>query len=196
VSSTHLRIKTIFSLLPANSSCLKHLGTDRTENAVPLLLPLLRSCLLVDIKWRWLSHWATAYQWTVAEPFPNNGCICWPHNFGYSRHATVWYRRCSISLHPNKNLMQINLVTSKVKQLDEATNRHVLFLLRCSLINFVEKYVGLKGSRDSIVGVGNGYGLYDRGVRIRVPVGSIIFSSTCRPDRPWGQPNQGLLSRG
>jgi hypothetical protein len=33
------------------------------------------------------------------------------------------------------------------------------------------------GSRDSVVGIANGYGLEDRGVRVRVPVGSRIFQT-------------------
>jgi hypothetical protein len=49
-------------------------------------------------------------------------------------------------------------------------------------------------SRDSVVGVATGYGLDDRGVGVRLPVGSRIFSSPCRPDRLWGSPN--LLSNG
>jgi hypothetical protein len=40
-------------------------------------------------------------------------------------------------------------------------------------------------SRDSI-GIATGYGLDNRGFRFRVPVGSRIFSSQRRPDRPWG----------
>jgi hypothetical protein len=44
-------------------------------------------------------------------------------------------------------------------------------------------------SRDSSVGIATGYGLADRGVGVRVPVGSRIFSSPRRTDRLWGQPN-------
>jgi hypothetical protein len=47
-------------------------------------------------------------------------------------------------------------------------------------------------SRDSAVGIATGYGLDDRGVGVRVPVGSRIFSSPRRPDRIWGPPS--LLS--
>jgi hypothetical protein len=43
-------------------------------------------------------------------------------------------------------------------------------------------------SRDSAVGIATGYGLDDRGVGVRVPVGSRIFSSR-RPDRLWGPTN-------
>jgi hypothetical protein len=36
-------------------------------------------------------------------------------------------------------------------------------------------------SRDSAVGIATGYGLDDRGVGVRVPVGSRIFSTSSRP---------------
>jgi hypothetical protein len=49
-------------------------------------------------------------------------------------------------------------------------------------------------SRDSEVGIATGYGLDDRGVGVRVPVGARIFSSPRRPDRLWGPSN--LLSNG
>jgi hypothetical protein len=39
------------------------------------------------------------------------------------------------------------------------------------------------GSRDSSVGIATSYGLDDRGVGVRVPVGSIIFPTPNRPDR-------------
>jgi hypothetical protein len=38
------------------------------------------------------------------------------------------------------------------------------------------------------------YGLDEREVRVRISVGSRIFSSPCRSDRLWGPPN--LLSNG
>jgi hypothetical protein len=47
---------------------------------------------------------------------------------------------------------------------------------------------------DSVVGIATGYELDDRGVGVRVPEGSIIFSSPRRPDWLWGPPN--LLSNG
>jgi hypothetical protein len=43
--------------------------------------------------------------------------------------------------------------------------------------------------RDSSVGIATTYGLDDRGVGFRVPVGSRIFSSPRRPDRLWGPPS-------
>jgi hypothetical protein len=39
---------------------------------------------------------------------------------------------------------------------------------------------------DSSVGIATGYGLDDRGVGVRVPIGSRTFSSPRRPDRLWG----------
>jgi hypothetical protein len=48
------------------------------------------------------------------------------------------------------------------------------------------------GSWDSSVSIATGYGLDDRGVGARVPVGSRIFFSPRRPDRLWDPPN--LLS--
>jgi hypothetical protein len=47
---------------------------------------------------------------------------------------------------------------------------------------------------DSVDGIATGYGLDDRGVGVRVPVESRIFSSPRRADRLWCPPN--LLSNG
>jgi hypothetical protein len=49
-------------------------------------------------------------------------------------------------------------------------------------------------SRNSAVDIATGYGLDDRGVRVRVPMGSRNLSSPRRPDRFWGPPS--LLSNG
>jgi hypothetical protein len=46
----------------------------------------------------------------------------------------------------------------------------------------------------SAVGIATDYGLYDRGVGVRVPVESRIFSSPQSQDRLWSPPN--LLSNG
>jgi hypothetical protein len=43
-------------------------------------------------------------------------------------------------------------------------------------------------SRDTAVGIATGYWLDDRGIGFRVPVGSRIFTSPCRPNRLWGPP--------
>jgi hypothetical protein len=49
-------------------------------------------------------------------------------------------------------------------------------------------YSMLARSRDSSVGMATGYG-WTTDVRVRVPVGSRIFSSPHRPDRIWGPPS-------
>jgi hypothetical protein len=49
-------------------------------------------------------------------------------------------------------------------------------------------------NRDSAVCKATGYGLDDRGVGVRVSVGSRIFSTPRRPDGLWGPPN--LLCNG
>jgi hypothetical protein len=48
------------------------------------------------------------------------------------------------------------------------------------------------GNRDNAVGIATGYGLDDRGVEVRVEVGSRIFSSPRFPDRLWG-PHRPLI---
>jgi hypothetical protein len=63
----------------------------------------------------------------------------------------------------------------------------------CLLHNLVTQSYAYR-NRDSAVGIATCYGLDDRGVGGRVPVGSRIFSSPCRPDRLWGPSN--LLSTG
>jgi hypothetical protein len=49
-------------------------------------------------------------------------------------------------------------------------------------------------SRESAVGIATGYGLDDRAVGVRVPVGQRIFSSARCPDRLWSP--RSLLSNG
>jgi hypothetical protein len=44
-------------------------------------------------------------------------------------------------------------------------------------------------SRGNSVGIATDYGLDDRGVGVRVPVGARIFTTPCRPDWFWGPPS-------
>jgi hypothetical protein len=50
---------------------------------------------------------------------------------------------------------------------------------------FICKVTTLDRSRDSVVDIATGYGLDDRWVGVRVPVGSTIISSLNRPYRLW-----------
>jgi hypothetical protein len=43
-------------------------------------------------------------------------------------------------------------------------------------------------NRDNAFGVATGYGTGRQRAGVRVPVGSIVFSSPHRPDRLWGHP--------
>jgi hypothetical protein len=62
------------------------------------------------------------------------------------------------------------------------------------MIKYGEVIYRLWESRDSVVGIETGYGVDDQEVGVRVPVGSRIFASPCRPGRLWGPPS--LLSNG
>jgi hypothetical protein len=48
---------------------------------------------------------------------------------------------------------------------------------------FYYSYLRTYRSRDSVVGIGTGYGLGDREFGVRVPVESKMYSSPRRPDR-------------
>jgi hypothetical protein len=61
------------------------------------------------------------------------------------------------------------------------------------LIKQITRNVNNIGSVEE-AGIAIGYGLDDREVGVRVPVGSRIVSSPRRPNRLWGPPN--LLSNG
>jgi hypothetical protein len=59
-----------------------------------------------------------------------------------------------------------------------------------NLVSYVSELV----SRDIVVGIATGYGVEGRGVGVRVPVRSRIFSSPCRRKWIWDPPS--LLSNG
>jgi hypothetical protein len=69
--------------------------------------------------------------------------------------------------------------------------------LVCAFLQILPQngYIGLYiRSRESVVGAATGYGLGDRGVGVRVPAWSRMFSFPRRSDRFLGPPN--LLSNG
>jgi hypothetical protein len=47
-----------------------------------------------------------------------------------------------------------------------------------------------KKSRGSVGGIATGYGLVGGGVTVRVPIGSMMFTSPYCPDRLWGPPGR------
>jgi hypothetical protein len=63
-----------------------------------------------------------------------------------------------------------------------------------SIISYIfYKCYKIHVGRDSVASITTSYGLNDRGVGVRVPVGSRIFFSPRRPNRLWGPSN--LLSQ-
>jgi hypothetical protein len=51
-------------------------------------------------------------------------------------------------------------------------------------------------TRDSVAGIATGYGIDDRGVGVRAPVGSRIFSTSSRPALGPNHPHRGLFPQG
>jgi hypothetical protein len=107
----------------------------------------------------------------------------------------------------NENVYLISTCCCSEIGLDVATNMrapyksqlyhlkpHIFGHFSACISSYTAGAITAIGSRDSVVGIANGYGLDDRGVGVRVPVGSRIFSSPHRPERLWGPPS--LLSNG
>jgi hypothetical protein len=71
---------------------------------------------------------------------------------------------------------------------------YTIYLLQTRVsIWHISRYSIVYGSRDSAVGIATGYGLDDRWVGVRVPVGSRIFSS---PRRPGVHPTSYVMGTG
>jgi hypothetical protein len=87
----------------------------------------------------------------------------------YARYNVLWFVQ-KMNLH-TRNVCNISTQTYPAK-----TSRTIL-------------HPSFIGSRDSAVGTVTRHGLDGQEVRVRVPVGSRLFSSPCRPDGPWGPPN-------
>jgi hypothetical protein len=98
--------------------------------------------------------------------------------------AFSWCQRCIT--------LSIRSATDPYLKSDETSLLPPTFPLRSLVI--LCSHIRLGGSRNSVVGTATGYGLDERGVGVRVPVGSRICSSPRRQDRLWDPPN--LLSNG
>jgi hypothetical protein len=104
----------------------------------------------------------------------------------------------SMALQPRKPQSEFGMLRGACKQ---ARGMYVqaVFLAQASGLDV--RRIMRRSIRDSSVGIATGYGLDDRGVGVRVQVGSRIFSSPSRPDRLWGPPSylyngyQGLFPR-
>jgi hypothetical protein len=85
--------------------------------------------------------------------------------------------------------------TGKLKSIPLGESHTLLCVVPCSLTcKSCEQFSLCLGSRDSAVSIVTGYGLDDRGVGVRIPVGSRIFSSPQHPEWLWDPPS--LLSNG
>jgi hypothetical protein len=69
-------------------------------------------------------------------------------------------------------------------------SRRTLFCGGCYFLLIILSRMGfMTRSRASSVGIATGFGLDYREVGVRIPAGSRISTSPCRPDRLWGLPN-------
>jgi hypothetical protein len=107
--------------------------------------------------------------------------------FTRSHHCALFYWHSS-SVHPYAMLLEGQVCHDAfscacISQTGLAL--HVFRMRFC--MHLLHPPVRATWSQDSVVGIATSYGL-DRGVGVRVPVGSRIFSSSRRPDRLWGPP--------
>jgi hypothetical protein len=126
---------------------------------------------------RWMVTCASYVIWDAV-------CTCL-HLTCYGRHAV---RSCSANILCRRTAQNSRCVLHKCLSFSKK---------RQSFPKLIEQFstsLHRRSIRDSVVGTATGYRLDDRGVWIRVPVGSTIFSSPSRPDQLWGPPY--LLSNG
>jgi hypothetical protein len=99
-----------------------------------------------------------------------------PDSISTSLWTSNWFESCVSEC---TSLLIITLFLQSPQSLFNAFSGHKLFIYF---------------RRDSAVRIATGYGLNDRGVGVRVPVGSRVVYSRRRPDRLWGPLS--LLSNG
>jgi hypothetical protein len=93
----------------------------------------------------------------------------------------------------NKSINTAEYRQSRQNLSDQITR--TLYRKKCTFENiFILFIYDHCRSRDSVVDIATSYGLNDRGVGVRVPVGSRILCTPRRTERLWGPPN--LLSSG
>jgi hypothetical protein len=108
----------------------------------------------------------------------------WRHSHVWTKHRRQCCSTCGSSGHENSNSFSHTKVLFRSES--GSANRALLCYIRNT--SYIVR------NRGSSVGIVTGYGMEDREVGVRLPVGSRIFSSGPRQDRLWGPPN--LLSHG
>jgi hypothetical protein len=131
---------------------------------------------------------AAGWKWLQIKP--NGGLLCKPcyiSRFSYHRMSS---EQIGWLLYGNKIFYNISFC--------DCCDNWVLGVVRGLIFeygDFKNAFNEAKRSRDSVVRIATGYGLDDRAVGVRVPVGSRIFSFPC-PDRLWGPPNSYPMATG
>jgi hypothetical protein len=112
-----------------------------------------------------------------------------------------WIFKITLSKYYGMYILRLYTMELKCLHINTSYSVTEVFLCLNMLKSIIEECLQYKcqhslaqRSRGSVVGIATGYGLYDRGVAVRIPVGSRIFSFPRLPHRLWGSPN--LLSNG
>jgi hypothetical protein len=140
----------------------------------------------------------------VFDPTSTRGCLTPDHRLSYKPLVGQWSTRL-VSLLRCHRVYRLPSKAARVVYCSIATNvlrlgsaRLTSALLGTAWRNTAGRgdvYRVMRRPRHNIilyyirVGIATGYGLDDREVGVRVPVGSGIFTSPYRPDRLWGPPN-------
>jgi hypothetical protein len=109
----------------------------------------------------------------------------------HTRTAIIAIMRELVVVNQTKFVMNTCTIPSSNQSVLEASVYSLKSYVRvCWLVKAnLSLYLISDGSKDSVVGIATGYGLGDRGIRVRFPLGSRIFFSPSRPDRLWYPPN-------
>jgi hypothetical protein len=123
--------------------------------------------------------------------YPFQPVVCQTYHraaYKVAQKSVNWLVRCTTKYVRNFFIKCTEIVRNEILRVEYALYKAVIQFWKLTG-RFKSEH-----SRDSAVGIAAGYGLDDRGVGVRVPVGSRIFSSPRRPDWRWDPPK--LLSNG
>jgi hypothetical protein len=114
----------------------------------------------------------------------------------FTCHNSLWIFAQFNIYNSCRNMLSVILIQTQHHELQLLMKAYISF----SYLYFNKYWVAWKNgsvmtwifffrNQDNIVGIVTGIRLDDRGVGVRIPLGSRIFSSARRPDRLWGPPN-------